>query len=67
LACKGVCERLKAQKPLKVSRYLVGQKRCQTCSVYLEWEGVWCPCCSYRLRTRPRAKQFKKDVKRIEA
>jgi DNA-directed RNA polymerase subunit RPC12/RpoP len=58
---------MKAQKPLKVSRYLVGQKRCQTCSVYIEWEGVWCPCCSYRLRTKPRAKQFKEKLKRIEA
>jgi DNA-directed RNA polymerase subunit RPC12/RpoP len=67
LACKGFCERMKASKPLSGSRYASGQKRCQVCSIYIKWEGVWCPCCSYRLRTKPRAKTYKDKLRRIEA
>jgi hypothetical protein len=35
-------------------RYASGQKRCQGCQIFIKWDGLWCPCCSYRLRTKPR-------------
>ena len=37
----------------------MGQKRCQTCGVYLNWKDLWCPCCGNRLRTKPRNRIFK--------
>jgi len=52
--CKDICFRYKASKPAKGSRYAIGQRRCQLCEIYIQWEGVWCPCCGVRLRTRPR-------------
>ena len=58
--CKGICQRYKALKPTKGrGRYVIGQKRCQICGIYLNWKGLWCPCCGSRLRTKPRNRIFK--------
>jgi rRNA maturation endonuclease Nob1 len=55
MACKGICLRHKAQKPVAhIGRYVIGQKRCQACETYIQWNNFWCPCCGYRLRTKPR-------------
>jgi len=40
-------------------RYLAGQKRCQSCDLFIHWEGVKCPCCSTKLRAGPRRKGLK--------
>jgi hypothetical protein len=37
-----------------IIRYSIGQKRCQICELFIEFDGVLCPCCNSRLRTRPR-------------
>ena len=63
MVCKGICLRHKAIKPTNIGRYLSGQKRCQVCQVFITWEGFWCPCCGYRLRTRPRNKKYKSRLK----
>jgi hypothetical protein len=54
MVCRGICVRHKATKPVGTGRYTIGQKRCQGCEIFLKWEGLWCPCCGYRLRTKPR-------------
>ncbi|MFB5599750.1 MAG: hypothetical protein ACE5SW_05925 [Nitrososphaeraceae archaeon] len=59
MVCKGICVRHKALKPIDIGRYLSGQKRCQVCQVFMIWGGFYCPCCGYRLRTRPRNKKYK--------
>lgn len=60
MVCKGICMRHRAQKPPSaLGRYASGQKRCQVCEIFLNWEGIWCPCCGYRVRTRPRGQKFK--------
>jgi len=68
MTCKGICIRHKAMKP-KISgggRYIMGQKRCQVCSIFLRWPGIFCPCCGYRLRTRPRNFKFKSRLREAE-
>jgi len=35
-------------------QYDTGQRRCQMCDIFIKWDGIWCPCCGYRLRTIPR-------------
>ena len=40
-------------------RYAAGQKRCQVCAIYIRWDGIWCPCCGLRLRTKPRNSAYK--------
>lgn len=59
MTCKGICIRHKALKPMGVGRYVVGHKRCQVCEIFIKWEGFFCPCCGYRLRTRPRNSRYK--------
>jgi predicted amidophosphoribosyltransferase len=50
-------------KPVGMGRYSTGQKRCQVCEIFLKWEGLWCPCCGYRLRTRPRNLKYKAKLR----
>ena len=63
MTCKGICIRHKAQKPLGSGRYSMGQKRCQICELFIMWDGLWCPCCGYRLRTRPRNLKYKAKLR----
>ena len=64
MTCKGICIRHKAQKPLgHFGRYAAGQKRSQICAIYMRWDGMWCPCCGCRVRTRPRNSKFKQKFK----
>ena len=68
MTCKGICSRYKAQKPVGTGRYASGQRRCQICEIFIKWEGLWCPCCGYRLRTKPRNLKYKAKLReRIEA
>ena len=57
--CKGVCNRYRAPKPVGAGRYASGQKRCQICEVFMKTDEMWCPCCGYRLRSKPRNKKYK--------
>lgn len=59
MGCKGICSRHKAMRPLRGMRYLIGQKRCQVCQIFINWQGFWCPCCGYRLRSGPRSSRSK--------
>ena len=59
MSCKNTCLQYKAQKPLNAGRYDSGQKRCQICEIYIEWEGNRCPCCSSRLRAKPRNSEWR--------
>lgn len=64
MSCKGVCLKLKAKKPPRGStgRYILGQKRCQVCQIYMFWSEYHCPCCGYKLRTKPRNSKYKSKV-----
>lgn len=59
MTCKGICKRYKAHKPKGTGRYSSGQKRCQICEIFIKTDGLWCPCCGYRLRTKPRNIKYK--------
>ena len=54
--CKGICSRYEVSSiNLKNSgRYEKGQKRCTSCSVFIDYEGLKCPCCGNKLRTKPK-------------
>lgn len=63
---RGLCEKYRFTRgPTGSPRagnvvYPLGGKYCTLCQVYLEWDGLYCPCCSYRLRTNPRGGKSKK-------
>ena len=64
MTCKGICIRHRAQRPASYfGRYATGQKRCQVCSIFMKWDGAWCPCCGCRVRTKPRNSKFKQKSK----
>jgi hypothetical protein len=64
MTCKGICFRHRAQRPASYfGRYATGQKRCQVCSIFMKWDGAWCPCCGCRVRTKPRNSKFKQKLK----
>jgi len=59
MSCKGICIRHRATKLPNKMRYANGQKRCQMCDIFIKWDGIWCPCCGYRLRTKSRSGRLK--------
>ena len=59
ISCNGICNRYKATKPENTGRYIAGQKRCNSCAIFLNWNGMWCPCCNYKLRLGPRSSKYK--------
>jgi len=63
MVCKNICIRHRAQKPVGSGRYVIGQKRCQICEMFIQWNGLWCPCCGYRLRTKPRNIKYKQKLR----
>jgi hypothetical protein len=62
MTCKGICVRYKAAS----NHYANGQKRCQVCDLFIKWNGLFCPCCGYRLRTGPRNFKFKAKLREQE-
>ena len=57
MVCVGLCVRYRAVKSPIGGRYEIGQKRCSTCDIFIEWDGIVCPCCGYRLRTKSRRRR----------
>ena len=58
MPCYGICIRYRAS-----GRYATGNKRCHQCNLFVKWEGLMCPCCGYKLRTRPRHSKFKEKLR----
>jgi hypothetical protein len=63
MTCSGICKRYQAFKPADGGRYRIGQKRCQICEIFINWDGLFCPCCGYRLRTKPRNIKYKTKLR----
>ena len=66
MSCKGICERYRATKPSNGRRYVTGQKRCKSCSIFINWDGLWCPCCRYRLRMMPQNTKERNGLRAIK-
>jgi len=65
ISCNSICHRYKATKPGNMGRYAIGQKRCNVCEIFLNWDGISCPCCGMMLRTRPRSIKVKTGTKKM--
>lgn len=64
MTCKGICTRYKAVRGRNTnSWYKVGAKRCNVCEIFIKWETLWCPCCGYRLKCKPRSKSGKENLR----
>jgi len=60
--CKGVCDTLETDVVATSLRYTSGQKRCSTCSIFIQTTALGCPCCGTRLRTKSRHRQRLKKM-----
>ena len=58
MSCKGICIRYRAS-----NNYANGQKRCKICEQFVKWNGLMCPCCKHKLRTRPRDPKLNEKFK----
>ena len=63
--CRGICEEHKASRPFDGKRYFEGQKRCKPCMLFINWEGIWCPCCGCKLRTMPKHTKYRNELKKV--
>ena len=63
MVCKGICHKYKAKWCAREYRYATGQKRCNVCELFVNWDGSNCPCCGMLLRARPRSMKAKIYVK----
>jgi len=63
LVCKGICIRYRVNRDRLYGHYAVGHKRCMLCEIFMKWNGLWCPCCGYRLRSLPRNSKYKDSHK----
>ena len=57
--CRGACKEYKALKPTQIGRYAAGQKRCNYCEIFIDHDGLNCPCCNRQLRCLPRSRKGK--------
>lgn len=71
-SCKNKCKPYTVHHNVKGNhRYAAGQKRCNECRVFMICDGIYCPCCGHKLRTKPRNSNNRKQyemtnpVKRI--
>ena len=39
MVCKGICHRYKAKWGTHQYRYASGQKRCNVCEIFVNWDG----------------------------
>lgn len=60
--CKSKCKDFVSKGSIKGGRYANGQKRCNVCNEFLEWDGRFCPCCSSMLRLNPRDSNLRKKT-----
>ena len=62
MSCKGICLRYRSS-----NNYGNGQKRCKICEQFVNWNGLMCPCCRHKLRTRPRNPKLYKKLRERRA
>jgi len=56
MVCKGKCEDYKFHRQYSAVVYADGGKRCTSCTIFIDWAGLFCPCCGHKLRLSSRNK-----------
>jgi len=67
IQCNGLCGvKFKVYPYYRVPKSEM-KRKCRVCEVvYLEWEGLWCPCCGTRTSGRIKnSKKNNRNAKRI--
>lgn len=68
MVCREICKRYKYKKYNFGDEYYAnGASRCMgSCDIWINWSGLYCPCCGYRLRkkTRHENQKIKRKMQR---
>ena len=77
--CLKICQQFKAGRPGNGQRYNSGQVYCNTCAIWMTRDGcilkdgsvatidstgIYCKCCNYKVRARPRSRESKSIFKK---
>ena len=65
LVCKGRCQLMPHKKHVSHAAEK-GYKRCSKCLVFIQWEGVFCPCCGQRLKMSPRNNKSRQSYREMK-
>jgi hypothetical protein len=60
--CNGVCSKYISTRTKDRLNYGYNRKRCSICEIFITWEGIRCPCCSTRLRNKPKNRLAKQRL-----
>ncbi len=60
MTCKNICHRIPNVKNYRGGRKKPNEKVCIQCEIQFPHDGLWCPCCGFRVRNRPRYSGRKK-------
>lgn len=66
MGCKGVCWRYKTSRGGAAFYYSEddpNRKFCSVCDCKISWPFINCPCCNFRLRTKPRNSKIHARIK----
>uniref|UniRef100_A0AAT9JAD3 ORF62 n=1 Tax=Nitrosopumilaceae spindle-shaped virus TaxID=3065433 RepID=A0AAT9JAD3_9VIRU len=64
MSCKNICQNYKVPPShYRGSMFEKGYRRCNVCATYLDWQGLFCPCCG--LKTAVNAKANSSRRKKI--
>lgn len=51
MVCRNICQQYVIREPRSSKKCKPNQKKCIICSNFIEWDGLHCPCCNYRLKS----------------
>lgn len=54
MTCRDIC--LKYPKPSRYANYKGGRRYCTHCERAIMWQGLYCPCCGFKLRLKGRSR-----------
>jgi len=61
--CNNKCEKYRFKRKGMKSIYESGGKGCRCCNILIKYDGLRCPCCSSKLRTKPIDRKAKMRIK----
>jgi hypothetical protein len=65
MICRNIICKLEEYEPKKTVRGAAekGYRRCSNCEVFLKYQGVYCPCCSNRMKVTPNNNKARQKVR----
>jgi|TARA_R110000787_G_scaffold70884_3_gene157748 hypothetical protein len=65
MICRDIICKAEQYQPKKKVRGAASQgyRRCSVCEIFLKYDGIYCPCCSNRMRVTPNNNKARQRVR----